>query len=474
MYCGSLTVRIPETLAARLTVWYAGVFLVCFGLAFLLFYLVMDHTLGQKIDEDLAEDILEFRLLLKNEGLPRVESEIEREAGSSEPQEIFLRMLDSSGANLFGSYAGHWPGMEQLTLQQGLIANSPEPRFTTTYGEGDDFPTRVVSAPIGPDLWLQIGESMEDRSEFMGLILRLFSLTFLVVVALAAVIGWVLARRALRGVEEVSRAAAEVAEGRLEGRVSRGNRGTEIERLAASFNLMVDRIRALISGMRDMTDNIAHDLRSPLGRIRANAEMALLNASTLDEYRASAADTLEECDRLLELINTTLDVAEAEVGASRLESDKVDLTTTVSDVCELFEPLAEDKKIQLSTRLVPDCRVRGNRRYLQRMLANLLDNAVKYTPRDGAIHVDMAVDQGLVSISVRDSGIGIPQSDQPQIFERFFRCDQSRSEPGFGLGLSLAQAVARTHGGGLAVQSTPGSGSVFTVTLPHCASRSAL
>jgi heavy metal sensor kinase len=458
---------IPNTLAARLTVWYAAIFLLFFGFAFLSFYQIIDYTLGKTMDEDLAEDIAEFRILLNTEGIRRVETEIDREAASNDPQEIFLRLVDAAGRQTFASETSHWPNLQQVSLQHGLITENREPVFATLFGAGDDHATRVVSAPIGPGLWLQIGESTESRAEFMQLILNLFSVTFVLVVVLAAVVGWVMAKQALRGVEAVRRAAEGVANGRLESRVSVENRGAEIERLAATFNLMIGRIRALISGMRDMTDNIAHDLRSPLARIRANSELALLSATTIEEYESSAAETLEECDRLLEMINTTLDVAEAEAGATRFETEEVHVGDMVNDVCDLFSPVAEDKQIRLSNQLVSDCRVRGNRKYLQRMLANLMDNALKYTPANGTVAVAVSADERAVSIAVRDTGIGIPASEQAQIFERFFRCDQSRSHPGFGLGLSLARAVARTHGGDLAVQSNPGGGSVFTVTLPR-------
>ncbi len=456
----------PETLAARLTLGYAASFLICLGTALLALYLFIDHSISEEMDEDLAEDIAEFRILLAEEGLPRVESELQREAKSNHPQELFLRVVDAAGRQRFGSDTSHWPRLDAASVEEGWIDSKREPVFANLSGRGEDHATRVISAPLGPGLWLQIGESLEERAEFMGFILRLFGFTFALAALLAALVGWAMARRALRGVEEVSSAAERVAHGDLESRVSRGNRGAEIERLAASFNRMTERIRSLISGMREMTDNIAHDLRSPLGRIRAHSELALLSAKTLDEYQASAADTLEECDRLLEMINITLDVAEAEVGASRQAADEVDLAAAVSDVCELFATLAEDKQIRLSTRLADGCRVRGNRKFLQRMLANLLDNALKYTPEQGEVAVEVAPMERAVSVAVRDTGIGIPLAEQGQIFERFFRCDQSRSQPGFGLGLSLARAVARSHGGDLVVESEPGSGSRFTVTLP--------
>ncbi len=456
----------PETLAARLALWYGASFAVCFGAAFLALYLFIDHSLGEQVDEDLAEDIQEFRILLEREGLPRVELELQREAASNHPHELFLRLLDEDGRLLFGSDTAHWPGLDAASSRQGWIDREGAPVFATLFDGDDEDGTRVISAPIGPGLWMQIGESLEERAEFMRFVLRLFALTFALVAVLGALVGWGIARRALSGVEEVSRAAQRVAEGDLESRVSRGNRGAEIERLADTFNRMTKRIRSLISGMREMTDNIAHDLRSPLGRIRAHSELALVNAKTLDEYQASAADTLEECDRLLEMINTTLDVAEAEMGASRRVGDEVDLAAAVKDVCELFGPLAEDKQIRLSSSLAPGCRVRGDRKYLQRMLANLVHNALKYTPEQGDVAVELSADERRVSVAVRDNGIGIPSSDQGQIFERFFRCDQSRSQSGFGLGLSLARAVARTHGGDLVVESAPGTGSRFTVTLP--------
>ena len=230
---------------------------------------------------------------------------------------------------------------------------------------------------------------------------------------------------------------------------------------------MLDRIRDLISDMREMTDNIAHDMRSPLARIRAISEVAVSSTKTSDEHKTAASSTIEECDRLLQMINATLDVAEAEAGSAALDKQTVNISELAKDACELFEPVADEKEIELSCQLDAGCRIHGNVQNLQRMLANLLDNALKYTPPKGRIDINLGCDEQGIKVAVADTGIGIPAPDQARIFERFFRCDQSRSQTGCGMGLSFSQAVARAHGGDISVASEPGNGTTFTITIPN-------
>jgi signal transduction histidine kinase len=229
---------------------------------------------------------------------------------------------------------------------------------------------------------------------------------------------------------------------------------------------MLDRIQALLTEIKEMSDNIAHDLRSPITRIRGIAEVTLTTGKSLGEYEAMAASTIEECDRLLDMINTMLMISKAEAGVDHLTREEIDLAKVVQEACKLFEPTAEDKGIALGCHLPGESHILGDTQMIQRMLSNLLDNAIKYTPPGGSVRVSVSENDGQVVVSIKDTGIGISPRDLPHIFERFYRGDESRSQSGIGLGLSLARAIARSHGGDIATASTPNQGSTFTITLP--------
>jgi signal transduction histidine kinase len=195
--------------------------------------------------------------------------------------------------------------------------------------------------------------------------------------------------------------------------------------------------------------------------------MALTGDESMDEYENMAANTIEECDRLLEMIETMLDISELEAGAGNLAMTAVDMTSVVEEACELFQPSAEDKGIDVVVEASTKALVYGDIQKLQRLVANLLDNAIKYTPPAGTVTVSADGGESRVFVEVKDTGIGISSEDFSNIFERFYRCDPSRSDAGVGLGLSLVMAIARTHSGDVAVTSSPGKGSTFTVSFPR-------
>jgi signal transduction histidine kinase len=268
-------------------------------------------------------------------------------------------------------------------------------------------------------------------------------------------------------VEEVTRTAIQISDGDFNSRVPIRGRGEEIDRLATTFNNMVERIQSLVKGMREITDNMAHDLRSPITRIRGIAEMTITSAGDTRDYELMAGSVVEECDRLLGIINTMLDISEAKAGLSKLNISKVDISKIVEETCEIFQPVAEDKNTKIIKKLAENTIIWADNQKLQRVVSNLLDNALKYTPTGGTITVTVEGDTDQVMVSVNDNGIGISRDDLPHIFRRFYRCDRSRSQPGTGLGLSWARAIIQAHGGHISAASTLNEKSTFTVTLPN-------
>ncbi len=460
--------KLRSTLALRLTIWYAAIFAVSSILAFAFVYALTGAFVADRTDEDMRQDLGEFAALYKQEGIPRVRQEMALDTQGEEAEKVFFRLWASDGRQLAATELSAWPGLAAVPKQALRDIGSGDRSLADTLelSARDDRVRRIIGT-IEPGVVLEIGQSLEEDEAFLAEILRGFLLTLAIVLVCGGPIGWFMARRALHGVKVVTRTANEITAGALDRRVPIGSQGDELDQLARTFNRMLDRMQALIIGMRDMADNLAHDLRSPLARIRAAAEMSLSHGEANGARESLAVNTIEECDRLLDMLNTTLDIAEADSGAAKLNVSRIDLAEMVLSACELFQTVAEDNRISLLTSIPENCHIQADRQRLQRVVANLLDNALKYTPAGGQVRIVLREQDARVLLTIEDTGVGISADDLPQIFERFYRCDRSRSHPGIGLGLSLALAFVRAHGGDITVTSTQGLGSVFSVVLPR-------
>ncbi len=461
-----------NTLAFRLTLWYAGIFTVSSCIAFFLFYMLITSVIHERTDQELLAQGGQFSTILKARGLEGVERFTFLEAQAAGVKKVFFRLLYPSGLVFSSSNMSYWEdiGIRKKAIEQLLQGSRPVFETVVLRNRGDK--VRILYALIGPDIILQVGQSMEDYSRIIEAFKRIFVATMGLLIGLAAGVGWFMARRAVSGVEAISRTAQSISGGTLEKRVPVKTRGDEIDQLAMTFNQMLDRIQTLVTEIREMTDNIAHDLKSPITRIRGIAEVTLTNEKSIGEYESMAASTIEECDRLLDMINTTLMISKTESGVDKPSREEIDLSGLVKEACELFEPTAEDKGVTLTYDVPGKSRLIGDNRMIQRMLSNLLDNAIKYTPSGGTVNVSLSENgKGGIVVTFKDTGIGISSGDLLRIFERFYRCDQSRSQPGIGLGLSLARAIARAHGGDIEVTSHLNQGSTFTITLPKFAER---
>jgi heavy metal sensor kinase len=459
-------ISLRNTLSFRLTLWYAGVFALSSCVAFLLFYALITSFIRDRTDQELLSQVNRFSTLLASEEIEAVKSAAIIEAQAAGVKKVFFRFLSVNGQVFSSSNMAYWKNIDiHETAIKELLGGRSHVFETITIPQRKE-KVRILYAVLGPTIILQVGQAMESYSRFLDAFKGIFITTMTFLIVVAAGIGWFMARRAVSGVEAVTRTAQKISGGTLEERVPVKTKGDEIDQLAVTFNQMLDRIQALLTEIKEMSDNMAHDLRSPITRIRGTAEVTLTTGKSLSEYEAMAASTIEECDRLLDMINTMLMISKAEAGVDHLTREEIDLAGVVQEACRLFEPTAEDKGIALSCHLPDESHFLGDMQMIQRMLSNLLDNAIKYTPPGGSVSVSVVENDGRVVVSVKDTGIGISPKDLPHIFERFYRCDESRSQTGIGLGLSLARAIARGHGGDITTTSNPNQGSTFTITLP--------
>ncbi|MEO5618203.1 MAG: ATP-binding protein [Candidatus Eisenbacteria bacterium] len=451
------------TIAVRLTLWYAAAFAFSSLLAMALVYGTVFAVLHQRADRELISDLEELVEMVDAGGAAAFHAELVRERDGPDSTIAHMRLW-SPGLKPVESLG--FPRPDAATLR--LVHAQRERDEVTLRSLPRAAPGAEVRAACGRSaagFVIELGQSLQEVEALLAALRNGILLALPTVLLLGGPIGWFMARRALRGVEVVTQTALRIAGGAIDERVPVGSHGDELDRLALAFNGMLDRIAQLIAGMREVTDDLAHDLRTPLARMRASAERAAARGAGTEEWLTLAGTTTEECDRLLQILNSTLEIAEARAGATPLALEDVDLAELAEEARDLFATLAEDAGIALELGAPARCMVRADRARVQRIVANLLDNALKFTPAGGRIAMRVADQGAWVALDVQDTGIGIAADKLPRVFERFYRADGSRTGHGSGLGLSLAQAFARAHGGDLTAVSTPGAGRVFTLRL---------
>ena len=329
---------------------------------------------------------------------------------------------------------------------------------------------RVFQLPGG--FRLLVGRDLDERERLYNIVLSAGRWSIAIVIILGLGGGLFVTRRVLRRVDAMTETSRTIMHGDLGGRLPVAGTGDELDRLAENLNVMLERIEALMRGLKEVSDNIAHDLKTPLTRLRNRAEQALRSAKNDGEYRAALEGTIEESDGLIRTFNALLMIARAESGQARDDMSEFDAAEIAHDIGELYEPLAEQKGITLKVEADKPAPLKGNRELISQALANLVDNAIKYAGPCGeaangapAQIVVRAMSEGdRIFLTVADTGPGIPEADRGRVVERFVRLEQSRSQPGSGLGLSLASAVARLHGGELTLaDNAPGLKSIIAL-----------
>jgi signal transduction histidine kinase len=459
------TDRLRRTLGFRLALWYSGLFVVSSLAVTGLTYVLLVASLEQRDHDLIRSTLARYASEYELGGLASLNEAIAADARAGLHERLFVRVLARGGAEaVFRTMPADWGEFDLDRLEaSGLRTGQAWARLP---GRGGTV-LEVASVRLEDGTIFQVGKSSEARTllltHFRALALVLLLTTILVGLAGgAALTHWALLplRRLIAIVRDI------VDTGHLASRVPIRQTGDPLDELGALFNGMLDRIETLIAAMRGSLDNVAHDLRTPLTRLRGIAETTLQAEGDAPACREALADCLEESERIEGMLTTLMDISEAETGTMRLQLEAVELAPLLDEVRELYADLADEKHLRLEVSAVPGLAARADRHRLRQVVANLVDNAVKYTPEGGRVDVTAAHAELGVSIEVRDTGIGIPSGELPRVWERLYRGDASRSERGLGLGLSLVRAVVEAHAGHVDVRSSPGAGSVFRAWLP--------
>ena len=446
----------------RLALWYfalfaAGAVLVLFVAGWLL-----QASLARRDREAVFASLVRYTDAYLQGGVVTLDQMVAADRAAATYEPVFVRVI-ARGRMQMLSMPIEWGrfDLNQLLMPEfgGSIFQQIE--------DGGDARLEVASARLPDGTLFQVGRSTARRDAILDRYRDTGLLLFAAIVVAGLFGGIALTTRALLPLQELRDTIGRILEtGRTSERVPVRDSSDPLDALGVQMNRMLDRIDGLMQGMRSTLDHVAHDLRTPMTRLRGTAEMALQAAKTPEEYREALAECVEEADRVSAILDALMDLAEAETGSMRLKREPIDINAVVRDAAELYEAVADEKGVTLVVEPASgDATMTGDRVRMTQVFANLIDNAVKYTPAPGLIRITVTPRPDAVDVVVADTGPGISAEDQPRIWERLYRGDASRSSRGLGIGLSLVRAIVEAHGGRVTVESAPGSGSRFNVYL---------
>jgi signal transduction histidine kinase len=452
--------KITGKIGFRLAVWYSGLILAGTLLLFVTTFFFLSSTLTKRDHQEIQSEISELTSEFNSGGIEGIDLFVHSHLSKRLRNILYIRVADRNNQTLFLTSPPRRDTNFIRYLEQSDPAESPWLSFKEHRSGIDlDFFTNHLT----PDYFLQVGKNSEERDVILNHFRNLFLKWAIPILFIGSICGVFLSFRTLKPIRQIIHTVESIDIGKMDSRVPRTGTGDELDELARLFNEMLHKIGNLLTGMKDSLDNVAHDLRTPLTRMRNISEEALNELPVDNPGRRAHESMLEESERILKMLSTLMDISEAETGTMLLNKEKINLYNLVFPIYDLYLVVAESKEIQIEIDIPYDITIFADPNKISQAIANLLDNAVKFTPDYGMITIRAKQDRDLVLLSIQDNGTGIPEQDIPKIWNRLYRGDHSRSQKGLGLGLSLVKAIVAAHNDDITVSSRPGAGTSFSI-----------